>query len=67
MNWREDWRNGADSNQTQQRRQNTDDLLTVGQCEGLHVELVAGSQTRFGEELVHGHDQVSLRHSAHSV
>lgn len=42
-------------------------LLTVGQGEGLHVELVAGSQTRFGEELVHGHHQVSLGHTAHPV
>lgn len=42
-------------------------LLTVGQGEGLHVELVASSQTRFGEELVHGHYQVSLRHTTHPV
>lgn len=42
-------------------------FLTVGQDEGLHVELVAGSQTGFGEELVHGHYQVSLGHTTHPV
>lgn len=42
-------------------------LLTVCQYKGLHVELVAGPQTRFGEELVHGHYQVSLSHMTHSV
>ncbi len=42
-------------------------LLTVGQGEGLHVELVASSQTRFSEELVHGHHQVPLGHTTHPV
>lgn len=42
-------------------------FLTVGQSEGLHVEFVAGTQTRFGEQLVHGHYQVSLGHTAHPV
>ena len=41
--------------------------LTVGQGEGLHVELVARPQARFGEELIHGHHQVSLRRATHPV
>lgn len=41
--------------------------LTVGQSEGLDAELVAASQTRFSEQLVHGHDQVTLGHTTHSV
>lgn len=40
---------------------------TVGELEGVQVELVAGAQPRLGEQLVHGHDQVSLRHAAHTV
>lgn len=42
-------------------------FLTIGQREGLHVKLVAGTQTRFGEELVHGHDKVPLGHTTHPV
>lgn len=41
--------------------------LTVGQSEGLDAELVAASQARFGEQLVHGHNQVALGHTTHSV
>lgn len=41
--------------------------LTVGHREGLYVEFVASSQTRFCEQLVHRHDQVPLGHTTHPV
>lgn len=41
--------------------------LTVGELEGMQVELMAGAQPRLGEQLVHGHDQVPLCHVAHAV
>lgn len=42
-------------------------FLTIGQSERLHVELVAGTHTRFSEQLVHGHDQITLGNTTHSV
>lgn len=43
------------------------EILTVGQGKGLQVELVAGPKTRFGEQLIHGHYQVSLSHTTYPV